>query len=125
MKKKITVCIILVLVVSCFIATGFRKNPNVELINYKVSADGSEITFDVAITNSIGYTRGYKDNGGGLKPHYLDFYNTFGFINSSLGAKHTFILKVDKEDKEIYFNREDKGYELVLVKDETGQWKKE
>ena len=81
------------------------------------------MTFRVSSAESIGYIRGFKDKGGGVKHHYLTFYYTFGGINSSCGAKNTFTLELSPEDTEIYFNRPGGGYELVLVKDEeTGEW---
>ena len=71
----------------------------------------------------MGFTRGFKDNGGGIKPHYLTFYSTFGGLNSKLGAKSEHILELDKDDIEIYFNRADGGYELIWQKDKvTGEW---
>lgn len=57
------------------------------------------------------------------KPHYLTFYSTFGGVNSSFGTVNTFILELDPDDTEIYFNRPGGGYELVLEKNtETGEW---
>jgi len=112
-----------VLVLSCFIATGFNENPNVALVDYTLSEDGREITLHVGVMTSIGYIRGFRDSGGGVKPHYLTFYSCFGGINSSLGAKRSFTLSLSGEDSQIYFNRAGGGYELVLEKDEiTGQW---
>ena len=126
MLKKIfltVVTIIVALAAVYLIGTGFRKAPNEMLVDYSVSEDGTEMTFRVGSWESIGYTRGFKDNGGGVKPHYLTFYYTFGGINSSFGAKNTFTLELAPEDTEIYFNRPNGGYELVLVKDpETGEW---
>lgn len=125
MKKKIiiVIVIIVVLIASFLIGTGLMKNPNVVLGSYSVSQDGSVITLNAGVATSMGYVRGYKDNGGGVKPHYLTFYSTFGGLNSSFGAKNTFTLEIAPEDTEIYFNRADGGYELVLVKDEdTGDW---
>lgn len=117
------VTIIVVLAAVYFIGTGFRKDPTVVLVDYSVSEDGTEMTLHVSSWASVGYTRGFKDKGGGVKPHYLTFYSTFGGINSSLGAKSTFTLELAPEDTEVYFNRSDGGYELVLVKDlETGVW---
>ena len=44
-------------------------------------------------------------------------------INSPIGAEHSFQLELTSDDTEIYFNRPEGGYELILVKDEeTGQW---
>lgn len=127
MKKKIITVIasVVVLIMAFFIGTGFMKNPNVVLTHYSISEDGTEITLNVTVSTPIGYVRSFHDKGGGIKPHYLTFYSTFGGINSSFGAKSTYILKLTPNDTEIYFNRRDGGYELVLVKDEeTGQWQK-
>lgn len=127
MKKKvlIIISIIIVLILILFIGTGFTKNPNVVIREYSVNEDGSELNFTVGMPFSIGYTRGYKNKGGGVKSHYLNFYNTFGVINSSWGAKFDYVLALDEDDTEIYFNRTDGGYELVLQKnEETGEWER-
>ena len=127
MKKKvlIIISIIIALIVILFISTGFTKNPNVIIWEYSLNEDGSELNFTVGIPFSIGYTRGYKNKGGGVKSHYLNFYNTFGVINSSWGAKFDYVLELDEDDTEIYFNRTDGGYELVLQKNiETGEWER-
>lgn len=126
MKKIfIIISIIIVLILILFIGTGFTKNPNVVIREYSVNEDGSELKFTVGIPYSIGYTRGYKNKGGGVKSHYLDFYNTFGVINSSFGAKFEYVLELDEDDSEIYFNRIDGGYELVLQRNmQTGEWER-
>ena len=73
----------------------------------------------------MGYVRGFKDNGGGVKPHYLTFYSTFGGLNSSFGTVNSFVLELGKDDTEIYFKRPNGGYELVLVKNgDTGEWER-
>lgn len=114
-----------VLLGCCFIGTGFLKRTDVVLVDYSVSEEGTEITLHTTISSSMGYTRGFKDRGGGVKPHYLTFYSTFGGLNSSFGAKHEFVLKLDKTDTEIWFNRVDGGYELVLQKNaDTGEWER-
>lgn len=125
MKKKIAVAVIVVLfiIASYLILTGFRERTDVYLIDFSVSESGDEITLSVGVSSSMGYIRGYKDEGGGVKPHYLNFYSTFGGLNSSLGAKSEFVLEVDENDTEIWFCRPDGGYEIVLVKsDETDEW---
>ena len=127
LKKKIIAAIAVLLVLASFYlaGTGFRKRTDVFLADFSISEDGTEITFTAGIASSMGYIRGFKDNGGGLKPHYLTFYSTFGGLNSSFGAKQDFKLELDPEDTEIYFARPDQGYELVLVKDaETGEWQR-
>lgn len=125
MKKKlqIIVSIVVVLFLSYMIGTGFMKRTDVALGEYSVSEDDKILTFHAGVSSSMGYTRGFKDHGGGVKPHYLTFYSTFGGLNSSFGAKNEFTLELEETDTEIYFGRTDGGYELVLQKDvETGQW---
>lgn len=129
MKPKriiiITEAIILVLILSFLVSTGFRERTDVALNDFSVSEDGSKLTFQTIIPSSIGYIRSFKDDGGGVKPHYLTFYSTFGGLNNSFGAKYEFELDLDEGDTEIYFNRADGGYELVLQKDvDTGKWER-
>lgn len=130
MKKKsiviITISVIAVLILSVLsflVGTGFDERTDVVLTDYSVSEDGTKLTFKTAIPVSMGYIRGFEDKGGGVKPHYLTFYSTFGGWNSSFGATHEFELDLAETDTEIYFNRADGGYALVLQKDaETGEW---
>lgn len=127
MKKiiAITLLSIIALCAFCFAGTGFMERTDVALVDYSVSDDGTELTFNAGVISSMGYIRGYKDNGGRVKPHYLTFYSTFGGLNSSFRAKNEFVIKLDKDDTEIYFNRPDGGYELVLKKNEkTGEWER-
>lgn len=125
MKKKVFVMLAIIAFVigAFFIGSGFIKRTDVFLNDYSVSEDGTTISFDAQSASSMGYIRGFTDNGGGTKPHYLDFYSTFGGLNSSLGTASTFALEVDPEDTEIYFSRPNGEYELVLIKaDNTGEW---
>lgn len=131
MKNKIirifTIIFVIAVMLSLFyfIGTGFGKRYDVVLDEYYVSEDGTELSFNVGIASSMGYVRRYKDEGGGVKPHYLKFYSAFGGLNGSWGAKNKFIIALDKEDTEIYFARPDGGYELVLQKnEETGLWER-
>lgn len=106
-----------------FIGSGFIKRTDVFLNDYSVSEDGTTISFDAQSASSMGYIRGFKDNDGGVKPYYLDFYSTFGGLNSSFGTASTFELEVDPDDTEIYFSCPNGGYELVLIRaDNTGEW---
>lgn len=114
---------IIVLISGYFVGSGFMTRADVILLDYSVSEDGTEITLHTAVMSSMGYIGRFNDNGGGLKPHYLTFYSTFGGFNSSFGAKDEFKLKVDEHATEIWFNRPDGGYELVLQKDSnTEEW---
>ena len=127
MKKNVifVVAIIVALIASFLIGTGFMTRTDVGLGAYSVSEDGSDITLNVGVMSSMGYIRAFKDNGGGVKPHYLTFYSTFGGLNSSFGAAKSFVLDLGKDDTEIYFNRPNGSYELVLVKNvDTGEWER-
>lgn len=125
MKKKIflTIAVVVVLMLLMFICTGFRKRTDVVLFDYSVSEDGSTISLEIQVASSMGYIRGFKDKGGGVKPHYLTFYSTFGGLNSSFGSINEIELELSRDNTEIYFNRPGGGYELVLMKDiATDEW---
>ena len=123
-KRIIAIVIIALFIIAAFlVSTGFSERTDVYLGDFSISEDGKELTFTAGVPSSMGYIRGYKDEGGGVKPHYLKFYSTFGGLNSSLGAKSEFVLKLDEDDNEIFFSRPDGGYELALQKDKgTGEW---
>ena len=128
-KKRIAIILVLIIVVlftSFLLGTGFMARTDVILVDYAVSTDGTTLTFKAGVPTSMGYIRGFENKyGGGVKPHYLTFYSTFGGFNSSFGAKNEFVLDLGKDDAEIYFNRPDGGYELVLQKNIiTGEWER-
>ena len=128
MKKKVIIIILVALglVFLWIIASGFSIQTNTYITDdFVVSEDGSMITFKVGVGSSMGYVRGYKDEGGGVKPHYLKFYSAWGGFNSSIGAKNEFVLELEPEDTEIYLYHGDGGYELALKKDVTsGGWQR-
>ena len=71
MKKRrflIIIFIIVVVFLSFMIGTGFMKRTDVALGRYSVSEDGKTLTFQAGVTSSMGYTRGFKDYGGGFTP---------------------------------------------------------
>lgn len=121
----VLVTTVIVLLGSYFIGSGLAARTDVVLLDYSVSEDGTEVILHTAVISSMGYTRGFHDDGGGVKPHYLTFYSTFGGLNSSFGAKQEFVLSLDNNDTEIWFNRADGGYELVLAKNaDTNEWER-
>jgi len=126
-KKILIILLAVVIVLSAlyFVGTGFMERTDVYIGEYSVSKDGTVLTFYAGVMSSMGYIRAYKDEGGGVKDHYLTFYSTFGGLNSSLGAKNDFTLELDEDDSEIYFKRGNHSYKLVLVKNlETGVWER-
>jgi len=127
MKKIITIILLVAVTLTAIylIGTGYITNGGVYLGEYTVSDDGTEMTFNAGVASSMGFIREYKDEGGGVKPHYLKFYSAFGGLNGSWGAKNEFVLLLDADDTEIYFYRGNGGYELVLQKnEESGLWER-
>ena len=59
MKKVmiISAVVIVALIGTYLIGTGFLKESEAYISDYTVSADGSEITIDVGVASSIGYVR--------------------------------------------------------------------
>ena len=126
MKRKVGIIILVVIciIILQVIASGFSIHTSAYITDdFVVAEDGSQITFNVGVGSSMGYVRGYKDEGGGVKPHYLKFYSAWGGFNSSIGAKQELVLELAPEDTEIYVYHGDGGYELTLKRDVTsGEW---
>ena len=126
MRKKI--CLVMLsmlgLIFAWMIISGYSYQTSAYITDqFVVSEDGKELKFTIAVGSPMGYVRGFKDEGGGVKPHYLKFYSAWGGLNSSIGAKNEFVLELEPEDTEIYLYHGDGGYELALKKDVTsGEW---
>ena len=124
MKKKVFVAIatVLALVVIYFVGSGFMKNTSAIINDYRVSADGKEITLNIGVASSIGYIRDVKvrqQYGGKL---YLDCYSAFGGLNGSIGAKESFTFELNDDTTILAIYRNSNAYEEVLVKAEDGSW---
>ena len=126
MRKK--VCLVMLsmlgLIFAWMIISGYSYQTSAYITDqFVVSEDGKELKFTIAVGSPMGYVRGFKDEGGGVKPHYLKFYSAWGGLNSSIGAKSEYVLKLDPNDTEIYVYHGDSGYSLALKKDiERGEW---
>ena len=124
MKKKVFVAIatVLALVVIYFVGSGFMKNTSAIINDYRVSADGKEITLNIGVASSMGYIRDVKVHqqyGGKL---YLDCYSAFGGLNGSIGAKESFTFELNDDTTILAIYRNSNAYEEVLVKAEDGSW---
>ena len=124
MKKKVFVAIatVLALIVMYFVGSGFMKNTSAIINDYRVSADGKEITLNIGVASSIGYIRDVKvrqQYGGKL---YLDCYSAFGGLNGGIGAKESFTFELNDDTTIIAIYRNSNAYEEVLVKAEDGSW---
>lgn len=107
-----------------FILPGFQKRTDVYLQDFSVSGDGSVITVQTFPMGSMGFVRAMEVKQIGKELH-CSFYRTFGGLNSSLGAKSRFEIRLEdsaKSAESIYFDR---AYfdQLVLERDaDTGVW---
>ena len=124
-KKTLIIVIIIVMAISLillFLLTG-RSRTDVYLKDFELSADGKTMTLKVLVSGSAGYVRKMERTSGSTNGYYT-FYSTFG-INSKIGAKDTFEIKLDEDTDEIYFYNGNKGYKIVLAKHKvTGEWTK-
>ena len=126
MKKVIIISVLVIIAIigTYLIGTGFLKESEAYISDYTVSADGSEITIDVGVASSIGYVRKvsvHQQDGGKL---YLDCYSTFGGLNGSWGAKSTYTISLDENTTTIALYRNTNCYEVVLEKDSDGVWQR-
>ena len=124
MKKVIIISAIVIIAIigTYLIGSGFVKESEAFISDYTVSADGSEITIDVGVASSIGYVRKvsvHQQQGGKL---YLDCYSAFGGINGSWGAKSTYTIPLDENTTTIALYRNNNCYDVVLEKDSEGVW---
>jgi len=124
MKKKVMIIsfIVLVLIVMGFFLALGGKRTDVFLKDFELSQNGKTMTLKVGVSSSAGYIRKMKQTSGSMN-YYFTFYSTFG-INSRIGAKDTFEIKLDNNVDEIFFYTGGKGYKKVLEKNEKGVWVK-
>lgn len=125
MKKFVIIILTAVILLSgiYFIGSGLTVRSDAVLYDFTVSEDGSKMTINVGVSGSVGYIRSTKDvsdEDGKIK---LKFYSAFGGINGSIGSRNSFDIYLAEESKEIYFCRGEQT-ELILFKNESGQWEK-
>ena len=105
-----------------FVLPGFQKRTDVYLQDFSVSEDGSVITVQTFPIGSMGFIRAMEAKQIGDEIH-CSFYRTFGGLNSRLGAKTTFEIRLDHPTERIYFDRGTSFDQLVLERDaDTGAW---
>ena len=105
-----------------FVLPGFQKRTDVYLQDFSVSEDGSVITVQTFPIGSMGFIRAMEAKQIGDEIH-CSFYRTFGGLNSRLGAKTAFEIRLDHPTERIYFDRGTSFGQLVLERDaDTGAW---
>lgn len=124
-----TFIIVLIIVV----IISLNKKNDIVLTNYSINDKNNTITLYVAGSDNVGGAReiSVKDNG---KDKYITFYSTYPLMSKS--AKKSFVIELNSDCENIYFNRGNanissvtrkyKGelFGLVLKKDKTlNSWK--
>ena len=125
MKKVLIIILVAVVLIGgiYFIGSGFTVRNDAVLYNFSVSKDECNITLNVGVSSSAGYIRAFKDKSDEEGKIKLNFYSAFGGINGSIGSRNSFDIPLSENSNEIYFCRGEK-YELILYKNESGQWKR-
>lgn len=120
-KKKIIFLLIVFIFIAIFLILTGGKRADVVLEKFSVMEDGTKLQLHTTLASSMGYTRKIKVKqiGDNL---YLTFYSTFGF-NNAIGAKNEFEVTLNPSCEEIYFDKGNGEYKLVLQKNvETNEW---
>lgn len=71
---------------------------------------------ETSLSGSMGYIRAIKTEKAD-DAVYCSFYCAFGGLNSSIGSKNHFEIKLDESSRKIYFDRGKDADDLVLEKD--------
>ena len=123
--KKTYKIILIILAAMCaiyFIGSGFLVRSDVGLWDYAVSSSGNEMTVQLGVMSSAGYTRHIRNISEDPAKIKLKCYSAFGGINGAIGAENRFVIPLSSECEEIYLYTFGE-YRLVLQKDpETGEW---
>ena len=121
---SIPLCVLVALVVFYMVTTGLTRRADVFLWDYSVTEFSDVVTIQIGVGSSMGYVRDMKNVSEDEGRMELEFYSAFGGLNSSWGAEDVFVLRPDKECREIYFRSYDDGWRLVLERDADGNWTK-
>lgn len=126
LKKTIIVFLSVLCIFAVWtIGSGFIVRTDVYVEDFAVSDDGGKLILTVGVASPMGYVRCFRDEGGGVKPHYLKFCSAWGGFNSFLGAGSEYTLMLHPDDTEVFFYRGSGGYSLELYKDgESGEWRR-
>lgn len=126
MKKKIALFSILgvICILSLvFITSGFLKQYDISLESFSVKVNGSKISLIIK-TKQSKHVRKIKVTQKGEK-QYITFYSDFRLFNLRVGSKNEYEISLNNFSKEIYFDKGNGKFILVLRKnEETNKWEK-
>jgi hypothetical protein len=123
-KKKIRFIVILslIIVIGLLVLSTGRKITGVMITDYSVSKVGNIITLKVGVVGSMGYIKTLKASEDGNK-ELITFYSTYG-LNSNIGAKNEFQVKLKPSCDEIYIYSGNDEYKLKLQKNSESEWER-
>lgn len=107
-----------------FVLPGFQKRTDVYLQDFSVSEDGSVVTVQTFTIGSMGFIRAMETKQIGNEIH-CSFYRTFGGLNSGLGAKSRFEIRLEglaSSAESIYFDRAGLDQPVLERDAGTGEW---
>jgi hypothetical protein len=111
----------LIIVIGLLLLSTGGKTTSVMITDYSISRDSDVMTLKVGVASSMGYIRKLKASEDGNKK-LITFYSTYG-LNSNIGAKNEFQVKLHPSCDEIYFYSGNGEYKLKLQKSsETNEW---
>lgn len=115
--------ILVVLISTWIIATGFQKEASAFVDDYSLNEDSSVMTLHTGVGSSMGFIRKVVINQTTEGEIKLDFISAFGGLNGSIGAKSTYEIPIDENSTSISIYQGD-HYRLILNKDtDSGEWR--
>ena len=116
----IVLAVLLVLAAAWLVVTGMQKRTDVFITDWTTSESGDSITITTGIGSSMGFARAVRANERDDTLE-LDFYNAWGGLNSSLGAKSEFTIELPDGCEKVAVRTSD-GYRDFLEKNDAGEW---
>ena len=119
MRYRGLLTVLILIALTIVVSSGFIARGDVVLGAFRETEDGSALTVEVDVVNSMGHVRSASEEQVG-DCLYVKFYSAFGGHNGTLGARSSFELETPDTCREIYFFRDDQPnerYDLVLRRD--------
>ena len=91
-----------IIILFIVVVLGYNKKNDIILDDFKIDENTNQMTLIILMTDTIGGARtiSIKDNG---KDKYITFYSTFPLMSKT--AKDSFVIELNPECENIYFNR--------------------
>ncbi len=126
MKKKVIVISIFVMISllsATFIISGFEKRYDITLESFSLKENNNKMNLHIK-TKQNEQVRKIQVTQKGEK-QYITFYSDFRLFNIRIGSKNEYEISLDRSCKEIYFDKGNGDFVLVLKKnDKTENWER-